>query len=351
MAGKQAGVGTLLTETEQERDLALVRRHQSGDAAAFGELYALHQPRLLRFCLRKVRDPHLAEELTQEAFLRAYRALDRFEGGRAFYPWLTVIAGRLIVDHRRRHERVRPEPDLELGVVDDAQEALVREVDREQVRVALQRVRGRHREVLRLRDWDEMSYEAIGERLGMPTTTVQSLLHRARLALRREYLAVVELERVGVLAPVGVLVGALRRWRRAAALRRPAWLPDPAGLATPLAAAACAVAVGLAPGHAPAPAPAIPSVDATGEAVRALGTNQDPGPAEPRAWIPGHHDDRDAPPERTRLMFGPEGAAAAQEEATELPLYTEAGPVFMGLDPETIVGDLAGPAKKLLGGQ
>src|SRR3982750_4446701 len=90
-----------LDDIDLDRDRALVERFQSGDAAAFDELYRRYFSRLRRYCEKRVGDPHEAEEVAQEAFVRALRAMPGFAGDRRFYPWMTVIAQRLCIDHHR----------------------------------------------------------------------------------------------------------------------------------------------------------------------------------------------------------------------------------------------------------
>ena len=75
-----------------DRDRLLVLRHQGGERHAFDELYRRYHRRLVAYCQRRVGDEHVAEELAQEAFVRALRALPTFGGERRFYPWLAVIA-------------------------------------------------------------------------------------------------------------------------------------------------------------------------------------------------------------------------------------------------------------------
>lgn len=231
---------------EHERDVGLVTRYQSGDTSAFADLYRLYYPRLVRFCRRHVRDEHTAEEVAQDAFLRAYQALPRFTGERRFYPWLTVIARRLVIDHYRRHGRVQPEAELDAGTSRAAEDVVVARSEHAELLEALRRVRGRHQEVLRLRDWEGLSYEDIAHRLDSPATTVPPLLHRARAALRREYLAMHDLERSAALTPLLGLLAPLRRLRDRT-MQLAAWLPEPTSLCAPLAGTALAIAA-LFPG-------------------------------------------------------------------------------------------------------
>jgi RNA polymerase sigma-70 factor (ECF subfamily) len=339
----------LLTEAELERDQRLVQRFHAGDSSAFGELYTLHHPRLLRFCSRKVHDAHLAEELAQETFLKAYGALATFQGGRAFYPWLTVIASRLVIDHHRRSGRVQPRAEIDLGVVDDAQDDLIREVEREQIRTALGRVRGRHQEVLRLRDWEDLSYEAIAQRMGTSPTIVQALLHRARAAVRREYLALAE--SAALLPGVSVIARLLQRTRLRAA-RLAAWLPDPAALGTPLAAAAIAAGMALSPATSLS-SPAAPT-DFGSHPADAFGAPPAPRLVQPRDTAAEAAPTTVEPPAirhepAAEIMLGTEGAQRARAQSQTMPAQIDTGPAFVGLDPPAALRDTIAATNRLLG--
>ncbi|HEX9531004.1 MAG TPA: sigma-70 family RNA polymerase sigma factor [Acidimicrobiales bacterium] len=173
-------------DVDLARDRTLVERAQAGDGAAFAELYARYFARLCRFCERRVGDAHEAEEVAQEAFTRACRALPGLAGERRFYPWLSVIAARLCVDVHRRRARSRPTPAVDAGWVDGGQEDVLRAVDTALVRTALAQLSPRHQEILRLREWEDWSYERLAEHLDMTMAGIEALLWRARQALRRE---------------------------------------------------------------------------------------------------------------------------------------------------------------------
>lgn len=147
-------------------------------------------------------DPLEAEEIAQEAFTRALRALPDFEGERRFYPWMTVIAGRLCVDAHRRRGRTEPSATVDLGVIEGGQEQIVDEVDLAILAEALGRLAPRHREVLDLREQQGWSYLQIADHYGVTLGTVEALLFRARKALKREFLAVVGGDRHWVGVPV-----------------------------------------------------------------------------------------------------------------------------------------------------
>jgi RNA polymerase sigma factor (sigma-70 family) len=191
---------SLCDDVDLERDRSLVERCQAGDSAAFGNLYARYYERLLRFCLRRLNDRHEAEDAAQEAFARAWKALPQFAGERRFYPWLTVIAGNICTDMLRRRSRSTPTDDMELtaqqpvGVVgaDTSEELVLAAVDGELVNRALDRLSTRHRHVLAMREGSGWTYQQIADHEGVEIGTIETLLWRARQALKREFAVVSE---------------------------------------------------------------------------------------------------------------------------------------------------------------
>lgn len=220
------------------RDRALVERFQLGDPAAFETLYRRYFARLVRFCQKRVGDHHEAEEIAQEAFTKALRAMPTFEGERRFYPWMTVIAGRLCVDAHRRRGRTEPSAVIDLGVIEGGQERIVDAVDVEILATALGRLATRHREVLDLREQQGWSYQQIADHYDVTLGTVEALLFRARKALKREFLAVVGDERHWAAVPVfGLVLRRLASWKA----RLDAALPALPSLAGPVVAGVLAV--------------------------------------------------------------------------------------------------------------
>ena len=206
-------------DVDLDRDRALVLRCQEGDGAAFAELYTQYHGRLHRFCMRRVCDRDEAEEIAQEAFLRAWRALPTFSGGLRFYPWLTVIAKNLCTDVLRKRARCGTVEDIDRQSVGalrldpfsttmSSEETVMATLDGELAAQALGRLSDRHRHVLRLREEHGLSYQEIATRQGVEVSTVETLLWRARQALKREYSALSGTRVLG-----GLLVGgaALRR--------------------------------------------------------------------------------------------------------------------------------------------
>ncbi|HLM97455.1 MAG TPA: RNA polymerase sigma factor [Acidimicrobiales bacterium] len=215
MALRQDELTSLCDDVDLDRDRALVERCQAGDSAAFGNLYARYYERLLRFCLRRLNDRHEAEDAAQEAFARAWKALPRFAGERRFYPWLTVIAGNICTDMLRRRSRSTPTEDMELtaqhpvGVVgeDTSEELVLAAVDGELVHRALDRLSTRHRHVLAMREGSGWTYQQIADHEGVEIGTIETLLWRARQALKREFAVVSESKDAlaGFLVATGVL--------------------------------------------------------------------------------------------------------------------------------------------------
>ncbi len=256
------------------RDRDLVLRFQAGDQEAFEDLYRRYRRRLERFCAQRVGDSHEAEDLAQEAFVRAYRAMPDLAGERRFYPWMTVIAARLCVDTHRRRARSQPAADIDLGPVDGGQDAVVAAVDVALLNDALGQLSPRHRDVLNLRERQEWSYQRIADHYSVSLGTVEALILRARRALRREFMALAgpDHTRAGVLGGTALLgwtahrLAGARHWLGA--------LPGgglgqlaAGGAATVAIGGAAALGVGVgSPG--PGPAPTVGAVPATAPAAR-----------------------------------------------------------------------------------
>lgn len=195
--------GTIVTEqTLPMDDDALVERARAGDHLAFGELVRRHQDAVYRVVRRTSRvDPARAEDLAQETFLRAYRALDRFRGQCSFAHWLFRIATNLTINRattvaaraeRRTVSLEAPMRSLDreqpMEVEDRVGPAPEASLEREELRAALERALSRipdeFRAAVVLRDVEGLDYEAIADVLDIPIGTVRSRLHRGREALR-----------------------------------------------------------------------------------------------------------------------------------------------------------------------
>jgi RNA polymerase sigma-70 factor (ECF subfamily) len=181
---------------DREADQALVERVQAGDKQAYGLLVAKYQRKLLRLVSRLVRDPAEAEDVTQEAFIKAYRALPGFRGESAFYTWLYRIgvnaAKNWLVANGRRaptstgldNEEAEDygESDL-LQDVDTPERLLMSKQIGDTVNAAMEKLPEELRTAITLREVDGLSYEEIAQVMDCPIGTVRSRIFRAREAI------------------------------------------------------------------------------------------------------------------------------------------------------------------------
>ncbi|MEE8344957.1 MAG: RNA polymerase sigma factor RpoE [Woeseiaceae bacterium] len=179
-------------------DAQLVRRVQKGDKGAFDLLVLKYQHRIVNLVMRYVRDPDQALDITQEVFLKAYRALARFRGESAFYTWLYRIAVNTAKNYLAAQRR-RP-MDVELDLQDPEQfdlHAKLRETDtpesvlmgrqlHETVARAIEALPEDLRTAIVLRELDGMSYEEIAQTMDCPVGTVRSRIFRARDAIGKK---------------------------------------------------------------------------------------------------------------------------------------------------------------------
>ena len=167
-------------------DRELARRAQQGDLGAFEELVRMHQRPLYSYLYRMCRNTADAEELTQAAFVRAWKSIDGFRHGSTFKTWLFRIATNACINLRTRR---RPTEELpETLAAPPGQEPVERHEQRrreELVRSALARLPDEQRAALVMSVYDQMSYQEIGEALGKSVRAVDSLLVRAKANLRR----------------------------------------------------------------------------------------------------------------------------------------------------------------------
>ncbi|MGD0575705.1 MAG: sigma-70 family RNA polymerase sigma factor [Anaerolineales bacterium] len=170
---------------------ALVRSARHGDERSFAVLVERYQRRVLNLLYRISGDEETALDLSQEAFVHAYRSLGQFEPGRPLGPWLLRIATNLAFEHWRRErgpvqvsmESLEGEELAAEAGADPGLEAERHELDRV-LEGAVQSLSPLYRTVLWLRLVEGLSYEAIAETLRLPLGTVKTRLHRARDLLR-----------------------------------------------------------------------------------------------------------------------------------------------------------------------
>ena len=171
-------------------EAALTERARRGDAAAFGELVKRYMRRAYHVALGLVGSPEDALDLSQDAFVRAFGARRSLEAGRPFYPWYYQILRRLCFNFTRDRGLHRRKLLAEKNwIVDDASyraeqknphRVAERRELRRRVREAIETLPQREREVLVLKEFEDMKYREIAEVVGVPIGTVMSRLYSAR---------------------------------------------------------------------------------------------------------------------------------------------------------------------------
>nr|WBO80672.1 sigma-70 family RNA polymerase sigma factor [Streptomyces sp. SBE_14.2] len=171
----------------------LIARARGGDREAFAALYYEHYGHVYGFLLVRTRNRHLAEDLTQEAFIRALRRIDNYTWqGRAFSAWLTTIAKNLYLDEvacgRTRLETPVAEFDEPRGTQHDTESLVLRELEaveaHETVRSALHSLNALQRHCVELRFLDELTPQETALALGRSVGAVKTLTYRALRKLR-----------------------------------------------------------------------------------------------------------------------------------------------------------------------
>jgi RNA polymerase sigma-70 factor (ECF subfamily) len=184
---------------EAEEDRALVERARQGDKAAFRRLVERHQRRAFAIALGLLRDEADAREVVQEAFLRVWRSLDRFEGGSSFFTWLYRIVSNLAIDIIRKPARRESELDADAQLADEAESlpfvARLDEADparvlrrreiAERIQQALDALPPYHRAVIVMREVEGLSYQEMAEAMQVSKGTIMSRLFHARQKLQR----------------------------------------------------------------------------------------------------------------------------------------------------------------------
>ncbi|MCM8624920.1 RNA polymerase sigma factor RpoE [Accumulibacter sp.] len=182
--------------SERETDQLLVERAQAGDQQAFAVLVSKYQRKVSRLLSRFVRDPAEVEDVAQEAFIKAYRALPAFRGESAFYTWLYRItvntAKNYLVAQGRRaptstdfdaEEAEGFEDATHLRDINTPERLLHSRQVGETINAAMDSLPEELRQAIVLREIDGLSYEEIAETMNCPIGTVRSRIFRAREAV------------------------------------------------------------------------------------------------------------------------------------------------------------------------
>jgi RNA polymerase sigma-70 factor, ECF subfamily len=194
-----------VTAEDSESDLVLVKRVQRGDKSAFDLLVRKYQHKVVKLVLRYVRNPAEAEDIAQEAFIKAYRALPQFRGDSAFYTWMYRIAINTAKNSLASRDRSPIAYDLDLTDPEESHSvqtklqdpdtpegmALTEEI-RGIVNSAIEGLPEELKTAIVLRELDGLSYEEIAAAMECPVGTVRSRIFRAREAIDKRLREVFE---------------------------------------------------------------------------------------------------------------------------------------------------------------
>lgn len=185
-----------------DSDQQLVKRVQKGDKRAFDMLVVKYQHRIAALVSRFIQDTDEVQDVTQEAFVKAYRALPNFRGDSQFYTWMYRIAVNTAKNHLVSRSRRPPNSDVEaedaiffdsadgLRDIGSPEQNLMSEQLMEVIGKAIQALPEDLRTALTLREYDGLSYEQIAEVMDCPVGTVRSRIFRAREAVNNAMSAV-----------------------------------------------------------------------------------------------------------------------------------------------------------------
>ena len=177
------------TEELRAHERKLVEAVQRGEKAAFGQLVRIHQKRLFRFIYGLTGSFDQTEDIVQEAFVKAFAAIDSFRVEYDFYPWLSTIARNLTFNLLQREEKKESldriaEQGFDVATADsDPLDQLLDSEGQRRFYAALRALPTAYRTVFVLRHFEDMDYSQIASYLKIPPGTVDSRLHRARKML------------------------------------------------------------------------------------------------------------------------------------------------------------------------
>ncbi|NUS38565.1 MAG: RNA polymerase sigma factor RpoE [Lysobacter sp.] len=193
-------------EPTHDLDLDLVRRVQRGDSTAFDLLVRKYQHRIAGLIGRYIADWSEVQDVAQETFLRAYRAIGNFRGDAQFYTWLHRIAVNTAKNHLVAHNRRPPTEDVdaeeaaqyESGVrlrdTDTPERELMRQQMEQTVVRAVEALPPELRDAVTMREVEGLSYEEIAQKMNCPIGTVRSRIFRAREAIDAQLRPLMDLE-------------------------------------------------------------------------------------------------------------------------------------------------------------
>ena len=167
------------------KDDLLIKRIRAGDEDAAEELVRKFYAQVMRFCRWQCSNNDLAEDLTQETFLKVFKSLDQYRNRGHFKAWLFCIARSVCVDELRKR-RIEYEPDYDICEIGDNNDGIKNVEDEDEIRDLLSRLPTEQKEALILHFMDDFSYREMGDILNIPYRTAQSRVNLAIKTLRQK---------------------------------------------------------------------------------------------------------------------------------------------------------------------
>jgi RNA polymerase sigma-70 factor (ECF subfamily) len=169
-------------------DQALIRRARRGDLSAFGVVVQRYQGSVFNVCYRFMSERQLAEDLTQDTFIRAHQHLESYDDSRPFGPWIRRVAANLCINELNRNKKLVFSLDEQMDtplerITRGPEEAQVARERKRRVREAITELPPHYRAVFELRHFQELCYKEIARALSIPLSDVKSHLYRARQSL------------------------------------------------------------------------------------------------------------------------------------------------------------------------
>jgi RNA polymerase sigma-70 factor (ECF subfamily) len=179
-----------MSDENRSQELEWIRQAKLGNTDAFGALYSLHAESVYRFLLSNLGDVQEAEDLTEEVFIRVWRAIPSYEEGEfPFTAFVFRIARNLLIDHFRANHRKMISVSIEAENLDeslkDPDATPIYNLEHEELYAALHRLREDYREILVLRFLSDLSIIEISKAMDRSPGAVRVLQHRALAALRK----------------------------------------------------------------------------------------------------------------------------------------------------------------------
>lgn len=178
----------------------LIQRIKEGDTESFSQLVLKYERKIINYAFRMLRDENDAEDAAQEAFLRAYRKIDTFNGDASFSTWLYTILNNICLDILRKRKRTGENTHVSINqnnTEDDEYEIQIEDTSpgpydsyrqkaaMKALEAGIEKLSDEHRAVIVMRDINGLEYDEIAKITGMSLGTVKSRISRARIALRK----------------------------------------------------------------------------------------------------------------------------------------------------------------------